>query len=146
MGGGIAAGSGHSKTGEDLLASANVTGDVVMNFAGGETIGVMGGGAAIWTGSDEAHDGIGAEANVRNVKLNVVGGDVDGIFGGGLAVDDTNPLKGTERVPTKNASAHVNTVTINAQSGNIGRLPSTPSSTFRTSRVRIRHSRAWFST
>lgn len=122
VGGGIAAGSGHSKTGEDLLASANVTGDVVMNFAGGETIGVMGGGAAIWTGSDEAHDGIGAEANVRNVKLNVVGGDVDGIFGGGLAVDDTNPLKGTERVPTKNASAHVNTVTINAQSGNIGRL------------------------
>lgn len=122
VGGGIAAGSGHSKTGEDVLASANVTGDVVMNFAGGETIGVMGGGAAIWAGSAEAHDGIGAEANVSNVKLNVVGGDVDGIIGGGLAVDDTNPQKDGQFVATKNASAHVNTVTINAQKGNIGRL------------------------
>ena len=122
VGGGIAAGSGHSKTREDVLASANVTGDVVMNFAGGETIGVMGGGVAVWTGSAEAHDGIGAEANVSNVTLNVVGGDVDGIFGGGLAVDDTNPQKDGQFVATKNASAHVNNVTINAQSGNIGRL------------------------
>lgn len=122
VGGGIAAGSGHSKTGEDVLASANVTGDVVMNFAGGETIGIMGGGVAVWTGSAEAHDGIGAEANVSNVTLNVVGGDVDGIFGGGLAVDDTNPQKDGQFVATKNASAHVNEVKIYAEKGNIGRL------------------------
>lgn len=122
IGGGIAAGSGHSKDGKDILASSNVTEDVLMNFDGGETIGVMGGGAAIWAGSAENHHGIGAQANVANVNLNVRGGSVDGLIGGGLAVDDSNPLVNGDRISVKNAEAKVGTVNINVAAGKVGRL------------------------
>lgn len=122
IGGGIAAGSGHSKDGKDILASSNVTEDVLMNFDGGETIGVMGGGAAIWAGTAENHHGIGAQANVANVNLNVRGGSVDGLIGGGLAVDDSNPLVNGDRISVKNAEAKVGTVNINVAAGKVGRL------------------------
>lgn len=71
VGGGFAVGSGHSLTGEDVLASANVDENVLVNIAGGETVGLMGGGVAVWTGSKEAHEGVGVQANVGNVTFNV---------------------------------------------------------------------------
>ena len=122
VGGGFAVGSGHSKTGEDVLASANVEKDVVVNIAGGETVGLMGGGAAVWTGSEEAHDGVGVQANVGNVTFNVTGGSVDGLFGGGLALDDSNPKVDGAYVDARNAEANVGNVNINVAGGKVGRL------------------------
>ena len=120
--GGFAVGSGHSLTGKDVLASANVDEDVLVNIAGGETIGLMGGGVAVWTGSKEAHEGVGVEANVGNVTFNVAGGSVDGLFGGGLAVDDSNPEVGGVYEDARNAEANVGNVNINVAGGKVGRL------------------------
>ena len=112
-GGGLAAG---------ILASANVEEDVVVNIAGGETVGLMGGGAAVWTGSEEAHHGVGVQANVGNVTFKVTGGSVDGLFGGGLALDDSNPNVAGAYVDARNAEANVGNVNINVAGGKVGRL------------------------
>lgn len=122
VGGGFAVGSGHSLTGEDVLASANVDENVLVNIAGGETVGLMGGGVAVWTGSKEAHKGVGVQANVGNVTFNVTGGSVDGLFGGGLAVDDSNPEVDGQYVDARNAEANVGNVNINVAGGKVGRL------------------------
>ena len=82
----------------------------------------MGGGVAVWTGSKEAHEGVGVKANVGNVTFNVTGGSVDGLFGGGLAVDDSNPENGGSYVDARNAEANVGNVNINVAGGKVGRL------------------------
>lgn len=122
VGGGFAVGSGHSLTGKDVLASANVDENVLVNIDGGETVGLMGGGVAVWTGSKEAHKGVGVQANVGNVTFNVTGGSVDGLFGGGLAVDDSNPEVDGHYVDARNAEANVGNVNINVAGGKVGRL------------------------
>ena len=82
----------------------------------------MGGGAAVWTGSEEAHHGVGVQANVGNVTFKVTGGSVDGLFGGGLALDDSNPNVDGAYVDARNAEANVGNVNINVAGGKVGRL------------------------
>ena len=122
VGGGLAAGSGHSLKGDQILAESNVSESVNMTFNGGETVGVMGGGTAIWAGSAEAHTGIGAKASVKQVNLFVNGGSVDGLFGGGFAIDDSNPKVNDDFVAANNALSQVNTVNIQVGKGKVGKL------------------------
>lgn len=122
VGGGLAAGSGHSLNGDQILAESNVNHNVNMVFNGGETVGVMGGGTAIWAGSAEAHTGIGAKAFVDVVNLTVNGGSVDGLFGGGYAIDDSNPKVNGDFVAANNALSQVKTVNIRVEKGNVGKL------------------------
>ena len=122
VGGGLAAGSGHSLKGDQILAESNVSESVNMTFNGGETVGVMGGGTAIWAGSEEPHTGIGAKASVKQVNLFVNGGSVDGLFGGGFAIDDSNPKENDDFVAANNALSQVNTVNIQVAKGKVGKL------------------------
>ena len=126
VGGGMAMSSGAEFTNADkqliqTLAQADV-GTVTMQFNGGETIGVLGGGVAGFVGSAENNFGVGASAKVEEVNLIVSGGSVDGMIGGGLAVDDTNPKVGDQYQTVNNVDASVEKVNIQVTSGNVNRL------------------------
>lgn len=133
FGSGLAAASAAS-VGEDTLNAVATVGSSTIALYGGETIGVMGGGIAYFTGTGEPNTGIGAQAKTDTVNIVVTRdpeaeegstevASVDGIVGGGLAIDDTNPLgEDGNPVATKNAYSEVGTVNIVADAGTINNL------------------------
>lgn len=132
IGGGLAVGSGYGialeeeaqNNGTSTMAIANVKGTSKIHISGGETVGVLGGGAALFAGSGEQHTGIGAQANVKTVEITADNGAlVDGIFGGGIAVDDTNPkYENGDYFTVTNVQARVEKSSITITNANVNTL------------------------